>query len=110
VVEVTSAALARGFARVWRYDLGVFTNLSRDHVEAHGSWEHYLASKAQLFVHLGPGATAVLNACDPAAMLLDRVTPEDVVRRFFAVDTRARGSPRRIWPHGACCYRRPGRA
>ena len=88
VVEVTSAALARGFARVWRYDLGVFTNLSRDHVEAHGSWEHYLASKAQLFVHLGPGATAVLNACDPAAMLLARVTPEDVIRRFFAVDTR----------------------
>ena len=88
VCEVTSAALARGFARVWRYDLGVFTNLSRDHVEAHGSWEHYLASKAQLFVHLGPGATAVLNACDPAALLLARVTPEDVTRRFFALDSR----------------------
>ncbi len=88
VCEVTSAALARGFARVWRYDLAVFTNLSRDHVEAHGSWEHYLASKAQLFVHLGPGCTAVLNACDPAAMLLDRVTPEDVTRRFFALDSR----------------------
>ncbi|MEO6599792.1 MAG: Mur ligase family protein, partial [Polyangiaceae bacterium] len=88
VCEVTSAALARGFARVWRYDLAVFTNLSRDHVEAHGSWEHYLASKAQLFVHLGPGGTAVLNACDPAALLLERVTPEDVTRRFFAVDSR----------------------
>ena len=88
VCEVTSAALARGFARVWRYDLAVFTNLSRDHVEAHGSWEHYLASKAQLFVHLGPGCTAVLNACDPAALLVDRVTPEDVTRRFFALDSR----------------------
>lgn len=88
VCEVTSAALARGFARVWRYDLGVFTNLSRDHVEAHGSWEHYLASKAQLFVHLGPGRTAVLNACDPAALLIERVTPADVKRQFFAVDTR----------------------
>ena len=88
VAEVTSAALARGFARVWRYDLGVFTNLSRDHLEAHGSWEHYLASKAQLFLHLGPGRTAVLNACDPAAMLLDRVTPSDVTRQFFALDSR----------------------
>ena len=88
VCEVTSAALARGFARVWRYDLAVFTNLSREHVEAHGSWEHYLASKAQLFVHLGPGCTAVLNACDPAALLLDRVTPGDVKRRFFAVNSR----------------------
>ncbi len=88
VCEVTSAALARGFARVWRYDLAVFTNLSRDHVEAHGSWEHYLASKAQLFVHLGPGCSAVLNACDPAALLLGRVTPEDVKRLFFAIDSR----------------------
>jgi UDP-N-acetylmuramoyl-L-alanyl-D-glutamate--2,6-diaminopimelate ligase len=88
VCEVTSAALARGFARVWRYDLAVFTNLSRDHVEAHGSWEHYLASKAQLFVHLGPGCTAVLNACDPAALLLERVTPADVKRQFFALDSR----------------------
>jgi UDP-N-acetylmuramoyl-L-alanyl-D-glutamate--2,6-diaminopimelate ligase len=87
-VEVTSAALARGYARVWRYDLGVFTNLSRDHVAAHGSWEHYLASKAQLFVHLGPGATAVLNAADPAALLVDQVTPPDVKRRYFASAAR----------------------
>jgi UDP-N-acetylmuramoyl-L-alanyl-D-glutamate--2,6-diaminopimelate ligase len=91
--EVTSAALARGFARVWRYDLGVFTNLTRDHVTEHGSWEHYLASKAQLFVHLGPGATAVLNAADPAALLIDQVTPPDVKRRFFAVPSR--GEPLR---------------
>jgi UDP-N-acetylmuramoyl-L-alanyl-D-glutamate--2,6-diaminopimelate ligase len=87
-IEVTSAALAKGFARSWRFDLGVFTNLTRDHVEAHGSWEHYLASKAQLFVHLGPGRTAVLNACDAAAQLIERVTPPDVRRRYFAVSSR----------------------
>ena len=46
VVEVTSQALARGYARRWRYDIGVFTNLSPDHWKTHGSWEHYLASKA----------------------------------------------------------------
>ncbi|HYP87306.1 MAG TPA: UDP-N-acetylmuramoyl-L-alanyl-D-glutamate--2,6-diaminopimelate ligase [Polyangiaceae bacterium] len=86
--EVTSAALGRGFARVWRYDLGVFTNLTRDHVTEHGSWEHYLASKAQLFIHLGPGTTAVLNAADPAALLIEQVTPADVRRRFFAVPSR----------------------
>jgi UDP-N-acetylmuramoyl-L-alanyl-D-glutamate--2,6-diaminopimelate ligase len=87
-IEVTSAALARGFARSWRFDLGVFTNLTRDHVEAHGSWEHYLASKAQLFLHLGPGRTAVLNACDAAAQLIERVTPSDVRRRYYAVSSR----------------------
>ena len=87
-IEVTSAALAQGFARSWRFDLGVFTNLTRDHVEAHGSWEHYLASKAQLFLHLAPGRTAVLNACDAAAQLIERVTPPDVQRRYYAVSSR----------------------
>jgi len=87
-IEVTSAALAQGFARSWRFDLGVFTNLTRDHVEQHGSWEHYLASKAQLFLHLAPGRTAVFNACDAAAQLLERVTPPDVTRRYYAVSTR----------------------
>ena len=70
-IEVTSHALANGFAKKWRFDVGVFTNLTRDHLESHRSWEHYLASKAQLFVHLGAGRTAVLNAADEAA-LVDR--------------------------------------
>ena len=87
-IEVTSLALSRGFARSWRFDLGVFTNLTRDHVEQHGSWEHYLASKAQLFLHLGPGRTAVLNACDAAAQLIERVTPPDVTRRYYAARSR----------------------
>ncbi|MEZ4220798.1 MAG: UDP-N-acetylmuramoyl-L-alanyl-D-glutamate--2,6-diaminopimelate ligase [Polyangiaceae bacterium] len=88
VAEVTSQALARGYANKWRFDLGIFTNLSRDHLDAHGSWEHYLASKAQLFVHLGPGRTAVLNAADEAALLIDRVTPPDVVRSWYRAPTR----------------------
>jgi UDP-N-acetylmuramoyl-L-alanyl-D-glutamate--2,6-diaminopimelate ligase len=87
-VEVTSEGLARGFARLWRIDVGVFTNLTHDHLSKHGSWEHYLASKAQLFVHLGPGRTAVFNAADPHAELLDRVTPPDVRRLWYAAPSR----------------------
>jgi UDP-N-acetylmuramoyl-L-alanyl-D-glutamate--2,6-diaminopimelate ligase len=87
-VEVTSLALRNGYAKKWRFDLGVFTNLSRDHIAEHGSWEHYLASKAQLFVHLGPGRVAVLNACDEGATLIDRVVPPDVRRIWYAAPTR----------------------
>jgi UDP-N-acetylmuramoyl-L-alanyl-D-glutamate--2,6-diaminopimelate ligase len=87
-VEVTSEALARGAAKRWRFDVGVFTNLTHDHLASHGSFEHYLASKAQLFVHLGPGCTAVFNACDEPALLLDRATPPDVVRKWYAVKSR----------------------
>jgi UDP-N-acetylmuramoyl-L-alanyl-D-glutamate--2,6-diaminopimelate ligase len=87
-IETTSQALGRGYARMWRFDVGVFTNLSHDHLSQHGSWEHYLASKAQLFVHLGPGKTAVLNAADECSALLDRVTPADVRRIWYALPSR----------------------
>ncbi len=86
--EVTSQALMRGYAKMWRFDVGVFTNLTQDHLEDHGSWEHYLASKAQLFLHLGPGRTAVLNACDDAALLIDRVIADDVHRTWYATPSR----------------------
>lgn len=43
-----------------------FTNLSRDHLDYHGSMEDYLAAKARLFRDvLIPGGTAVLNADAP---------------------------------------------
>lgn len=83
VLEATSHGLAQGYARAWRFDLGVFTNLSPDHLTTHGSWEHYLAAKAQLFVHLGPGCTAVLNASDVHSAFLDQAMAPDVVRRYF---------------------------
>jgi len=88
VVEITSQALARGYAKRWRYDVGVFTNLSPDHFKTHGSWEHYLASKAQLFVHLPAHGAAVLNARDPSAALVDRVTAAEVRRLWFGVASR----------------------
>jgi len=87
-VECTSKSLAEGYAKRWRFDLGVFTNLSADHLQTHGSWEHYLASKAQLFTHLGPGRTAVLNAADRHSLLLHRVIPADVERRWYGAPTR----------------------
>jgi UDP-N-acetylmuramoyl-L-alanyl-D-glutamate--2,6-diaminopimelate ligase len=87
-VECTSKSLADGYAKRWRFDLGVFTNLTPDHLQTHGSWEHYLASKAQLFTHLGAGRTAVLNAADRHSLLLDRVIPADVERRWYGSPTR----------------------
>ncbi len=74
-LETTSKALAAGFARRWRPSVAVFTNLSHDHLDLHGSPEAYLAAKAQLFASLPEGGVAVLNADDPVAPLLDEVTP-----------------------------------
>ena len=88
VLIATSLALANGYARSWRFDLGVFTNLSVDHFGTHGSWEHYLAAKAQLFMHLGPGRVAVLNAADRHALFVDHAIPGDVARLWFAAPGR----------------------
>lgn len=90
VLEVTSEALAVGFARAWPMRIGVFTNLTRDHLDAHGSAEHYLASKAQVFVHLPAGGAAVLPAEDPAGALLEEVLPAGVTCLRWG-----RGSPGR---------------
>lgn len=93
VFEMTSEALALGFARAFPARIGVFTNLTHDHLDAHGSPEHYLASKAQLFMALPPGGTAVLNACDPASALLEEVLPEGVRILRYGVTSRGAVPP-----------------
>jgi UDP-N-acetylmuramoyl-L-alanyl-D-glutamate--2,6-diaminopimelate ligase len=75
VLETTSYALSHGLMRhVPPPSAAVFTNLTRDHLDYHGTPEHYLASKAQLFIGLSPDGAAVLNAGDPASALLSEVT------------------------------------
>ena len=87
-VEFTSEALALGFGKAWPCRVGVFTNLSLDHSDAHGSPEHYLASKAQLFMALPPGGVAVLNARDSAAELLREVIPPGVEVVHYGLPSR----------------------
>jgi UDP-N-acetylmuramoyl-L-alanyl-D-glutamate--2,6-diaminopimelate ligase len=87
-VELTSEALFHGFIKAWPCRVGVFTNLTRDHMNWHGSVEHYLASKAQLFMHLPAGGAAILNACDPASELLAEVVPHGVRLLRYGVPTR----------------------
>jgi UDP-N-acetylmuramoyl-L-alanyl-D-glutamate--2,6-diaminopimelate ligase len=93
-IELTSEALARGFARAWPCAVGVFTNLTHDHLDVHRSPEHYLASKAQLFVSLLPGGAAVLNASDPASELIAAVVPPGIRIVRYAVPSR--GEPKGV--------------
>ncbi len=72
-LEVTSKALRTGWARDWPAHVAVFTNLSRDHMDMHGSPEEYLACKAQLFMSTAPAGCCVLNADDPSAALIAEV-------------------------------------
>jgi UDP-N-acetylmuramoyl-L-alanyl-D-glutamate--2,6-diaminopimelate ligase len=66
VLEVSSFALAFGRVHGMRFDCGVFTNFSQDHMGYHGTMEAYLAAKLCLFTSLDEGSVAVLNADDPS--------------------------------------------
>ena len=85
-LEVTSLALARDFATRWPPHVAVLTNLTRDHLDVHGSPEAYLASKARLFRALPPGGVAVLPADDEAGELIAEVLPDGVRCLRFALD------------------------
>lgn len=49
VMEVSSHALEQGRVAAVEFDYAVFSNLSRDHLEYHGSMEAYGKAKARLF-------------------------------------------------------------
>lgn len=52
VIEVSSEGLAQGRHKGINFDIAVFTNLTPDHIEAHGSFENYKAAKGILFKEL----------------------------------------------------------
>jgi UDP-N-acetylmuramoyl-L-alanyl-D-glutamate--2,6-diaminopimelate ligase len=69
-MEVSSHALVLGRADGVRFAVGVFTNLTQDHLDFHETMEDYFQAKRRLFVPTGdeqwaPPRTAVLNADDP---------------------------------------------
>ena len=67
VMEMSSHALEQ--ERVWGLpvDVAMFTNLTQDHLDYHGTMEKYFAAKARLFEGVGapPPRVAVINSDDP---------------------------------------------
>ena len=64
-LEVSSHALDQERIAGLETDVAVFTNLGRDHLDYHGSMDHYAEAKARLFAALDQNSTAVINADDP---------------------------------------------
>ncbi len=68
-IEVSSIGLDQGRINGAAIAVAVFTNLTRDHLEYHGSMAAYAAAKEKLFLTPGLGA-AVLNLDDPLGVKL----------------------------------------
>ena len=71
-MEVSSHALMLDRVEGCRFDVAVFTNLTRDHLDFHGHMEGYYAAKKRLFDLRKPGAAGVINADDPYGQRLLR--------------------------------------
>lgn len=56
VMEVSSHALDLSRVRGCQFDVGVFTNLTRDHLDFHKTMKNYMLAKAKLFEHSLTGA------------------------------------------------------
>ena len=64
VMEVSSHALVLRRADHLRFAAGIFTNLTRDHLDFHGDMEAYFSAKRRLFELLPDDAVAVINVDD----------------------------------------------
>jgi UDP-N-acetylmuramoyl-L-alanyl-D-glutamate--2,6-diaminopimelate ligase len=88
VMEATSQGLHQNRLGHWKVQCGIFSNLTQDHLDYHGTLENYLEAKTLLFTKfLAPLGTAVLNLFDPASWLvLNRIltTPQMQMSQIFS--------------------------
>ncbi|MDG1500122.1 MAG: UDP-N-acetylmuramoyl-L-alanyl-D-glutamate--2,6-diaminopimelate ligase [Planctomycetota bacterium] len=61
VLEVSSHAIDQERCAGIFFDVGILTNLTRDHLDYHGDLESYIAVKERFFASLGTQATAIIN-------------------------------------------------
>ncbi|MCF7958162.1 MAG: UDP-N-acetylmuramoyl-L-alanyl-D-glutamate--2,6-diaminopimelate ligase [Phycisphaerae bacterium] len=74
VMECSSHGLDQFRVSGISFDAAAFTNLTGDHIDYHGNIVNYRSAKSKLFWGLKRGATAVLNAQDPASEFMSEVT------------------------------------
>ena len=65
-MEVSSHSLDQRRVSGIQFEAAVFTNLTRDHLDYHGTMEEYFLAKAKLISYLAPGGVAVVNADESA--------------------------------------------
>lgn len=79
IMEVSSIGLDQGRVDGLNFSVGIFTNLSRDHLDYHGSMENYLNAKLKLFKMLSEDSFAIVNSDDSYAEHFIRNTKGKVI-------------------------------
>lgn len=95
VMEVSSHSLELQRVRHIWYDTAVFTNLQRDHLDFHHTFENYFLAKQKLFENLAdpanpkPYRTAVINADDPYGCRLVDAFKDRIKIITFGLENKA---------------------
>ena len=91
VMETSSHSLDQGRVDGLTFAAGVFTNLTRDHLDYHGSMEHYLAAKLRLSSYLALDGIEVVNLDDPVWRAMPDRNGRVTFGQHPAADVRASG-------------------
>ncbi len=91
VMEVSSHSLALDRVYPMEFDVCVFTNLTRDHLDFHGSLSNYREAKRKLFTRLvSTGAEkgiGVINGDDPAGEFIAKAVPDGCRTILFGLES-----------------------
>jgi len=112
-MEVSSHALALDRTYGLAFDVGVFTNLTQDHLDFHGTLEAYRDAKARLFRAESRGDrtkrfTGAVNVDDPVGVWLKTHADCPVVGYGTAADAEIRAADVRLRPDGTSLRIRRG--
>ena len=91
VMEASSHSLDQGRLDGLTFAAGIFTNLTRDHLDYHGTMETYLAAKLTLSALLTANGLEVVNLDDDAWLALSPRSPRVTFGLHRAADVRASG-------------------
>lgn len=98
-MEVSSHALQERRSDGVEFDVGVFTNLTQDHLDFHGTMDAYAAAKLRLFTELPRQSSkrfvSVLNIDDPVGARWASQIPRDVIT-FGIHEGELRGVPEEV--------------
>ena len=100
VMEASSHALEQHRLDGVELDVGVFTNLTQDHLDYHKDMAEYFGAKARLVELVAPDGTLVVNRDDPA---WEKLETGGRLLRTFALDAEAdvRAEAIRLGPRGS---------
>lgn len=96
-MEVSSHAIHQGRIAGAEFDVAVFTNITHDHLDYHGTFNEYIKAKKQFFDKLSTSAHALINMDDPHAEIM--VQNCHAVKHGYAIRSMAEYRARIIENH-----------